>query len=151
MNFIQKGKRQLIIFSVVLLVLALGFFAGGIALIVSGAMDVAAADSAFKIVLKIVFGIVFILIGVVGVILGIIMIWTGCNIKAKYGNIAELNSLNGTINMKKCPKCGAAIAENDDFCGICGNHLEIFVKCPNCQKETDANKKHCTHCGNKLN
>ena len=150
MNIIQKGKKQLIIISVILLILALGFFAGGVVLIVSGAMDIAAAMEAFRIVLKLVFGVVLILIGIIGTILGIIMLWTGGTIKAKFGNIAEINTLNGTVNMKKCPKCGSAIVENDDFCGVCGNHLGQNVVCPKCKKETDAAKKHCTHCGEKI-
>ena len=150
MNIIQKGKRQLIILSVIILILALGFFAGGVVLIVSGAMDIAAAQEAFKIVLKLVFGVVMVLIGIVGLILGIVMVWTGGAIKAKFGNIAELNTLNGTVNMKKCPTCGAAIMENDDFCGVCGKRLEQIVVCPNCKKETDSSKKHCTHCGEKI-
>ena len=151
MNIIQKGKRQLIWLSVILLILAVGFFAGGVVLVVSGAMDIAAAGDVFKIVIKFVFGVVLIILGLLGITLGIVMIWTGGAIKAKFGNIAELNTLNGTVNMKKCPKCGAAIAKDDDFCGVCGKHLEEKIKCPNCKKQTEASKKHCTHCGEKLN
>ncbi len=150
MNIIQKGKRQLIALSVIILILAVGFFAGGVVLIVSGAMDIAASLEVFKIVMKFVFGVILIMIGLIGIVLGIIMVWTGGSIKAKFGNIAEINQFNGTVNMKKCPKCGAAIAENDDFCGVCGNHLASTIKCPYCEKETDAGKKHCTHCGEKL-
>ncbi len=118
-------------------------------MIVSGAMDIANGD-VLKIVLKFVFGVVLFLIGAIGLTLGIIMIWTGGAIKAKFGNIAELNTLNGTVNMKKCPKCGSQIAEKDDFCGVCGKHLEENIKCPSCGKETESSKKYCSHCGKKI-
>lgn len=150
MNIIQKGKRQLIILSVVVLILALGFLAGGIVLIVSGSFDISNSASIAIIIVKFLFGVIFTIIGLLGLCLGVVMVWTGGTIKAKFGNIAEMSKLNGTVNMKKCKKCGAAVSEHDDFCGICGFHLNELIKCPNCGKETDTNKKHCTHCGQKL-
>ncbi len=150
MNIIQKGKRQLIILSIIILILSIGFIAGAVVLIVSGAMDIAASKDVLKIVLKMVFGVILFFVGAVGLALGIIMLWTGGSIKAKFGNIAELNTLNGTVNMKKCPKCGSQIAENDDFCGVCGKHLEENIKCPHCGKQTESGKKYCVHCGKKI-
>ena len=149
MNVIEKGKKQLIWLSVIIIIVSLAFFAGGVVLIVSGAMDIAEAASVVGIVLKMVFGVVLILLGCIGLGAGIIMIWTGGAIKAKYGSIMEGNLGFGTVNMQKCPKCGSQIKGDEKFCGICGYNFEKS-KCPNCGEEVEKDKKYCTKCGEKI-
>ncbi|MBR1925477.1 MAG: zinc ribbon domain-containing protein [Clostridia bacterium] len=149
MNVIEKGKKQLIGLSVTIIVVSLAFLAGGVFLIVSGAIGISESAYAVGIVLKMVFGVILILLGIVGLGAGIVMVWTGGAIKAKYGSIMEGNLGFGTVNMQKCPKCGSQIKEDEKFCGICGYHFEK-PKCPNCGEEVDQDKKYCTNCGEKM-
>ncbi len=116
MNRIEKGKKQLIWLSIIVLVVSIGILAGGIALIVSGANAIVDAD-VLSIVLQIVGGSIMSMAGLVGVVLAIVMVWTGGSLRATRGNIAEDNSLaKGTINMEKCQKCGCETKNHKHTC-----------------------------------
>ncbi len=49
-----------------------------------------------------------------------------------------------------CRKCGAVLKENDKFCSVCGNRVEIGKKCPKCFAENPDDAKFCSSCGEKL-
>jgi len=147
MNRIEKGKKQLIWLSVLVLVLSVGIITGGVFLIVSGATDIyGGGTTAISIVLKIVGGTVLFCGGGVGLALGIMMLWTGGVLKATQGSIAEDNLGIGTVNMMKCSKCGCEAKAGETFCGSCGNPLSKTKKCE-CGTENTADKKFCSKCG----
>lgn len=149
MNIIQKGKRQLIWLGVIVLILALAFLGGGIALIVAGAGAI--AESAITVgVFEIIFGVVAILLGMIGAILAVVFLWTAGAMKATQGNISEDNLGIGTINMIKCPNCGTAVKDGEEFCSNCGKSLKKTKTCPHCNAEIPADAKHCNKCGQEV-
>ncbi len=150
MNIIQKGKRQLMILSIVLLVIGLGLFGGGIALFVSGCIGISAGVEVVIIVLKMVGGALMFALGALAIVVAIIMLWTGGAVKAFSGSLAEGNLAMGTANMIKCPKCGSQVKEGDEVCGNCGKSLKKTKVCKECGTENPSNKKYCSNCGKEL-
>lgn len=51
---------------------------------------------------------------------------------------------------KKCPKCGAELADDAQFCVNCGAKQEAFLKCPKCGHINKADSGFCTECGTRL-
>lgn len=51
---------------------------------------------------------------------------------------------------KKCPKCGAELADDAQFCVNCGAKQEDFLKCPKCGHINKADSEFCTECGTRL-
>ena len=49
--------------------------------------------------------------------------------------------------MPVCPKCGAAIGENDIYCAGCGAKLHRV--CPHCHAVMPLTAKFCSECGTK--
>lgn len=49
-----------------------------------------------------------------------------------------------------CRKCGTTLKENDKFCSVCGNRVEIAKKCPKCFAENPEDAKFCSSCGEKF-
>jgi hypothetical protein len=52
--------------------------------------------------------------------------------------------------MKKCTKCGTAVAPTAKFCGECGAKIERKKYCPECGTEVKPEQKFCTECGTSL-
>lgn len=51
---------------------------------------------------------------------------------------------------KKCPKCGAELADDAQFCVNCGAKQETVLKCPKCGHINKADSEFCTACGTRL-
>jgi ribosomal protein L40E len=51
---------------------------------------------------------------------------------------------------KKCPKCGAELADDAQFCVNCGAKQEAILKCPKCGHINKADSEFCTECGARL-
>lgn len=51
-------------------------------------------------------------------------------------------------NERKCPQCGAVVAEDSRFCASCGATLAKF--CPSCGKPVTGGGKFCAACGASL-
>lgn len=67
-----------------------------------------------------------------------------------------------SLKGRKCPNCGAALAEGTKFCGSCGTAVsepqkqeeakdsETIIRCPNCGSICEKGTKFCGSCGAKL-
>lgn len=70
------------------------------------------------------------------------------------GNGKFCNNCGASLEQKKCPKCGAVIAQGKKFCGECGapveNSLNKSGKCSKCGAENEPGTKFCGECGAQL-
>ena len=66
------------------------------------------------------------------------------------GNGKFCNNCGASLEQKKCPKCGAVVAQGMKFCGECGAPINTSAVCPNCGKENEPGTKFCGECGTKL-
>ena len=122
MNTIEKQKRALIILGVVVITLAVLSLVFGIILTVSGAKNLSETIN----IIKLVFGILLILVSFPFGWASIKYIWVGCYLKATQGSIKEGNIAKegGTVNMKKCDKCGTEIKDGETACSNCGKEIK---------------------------
>ena len=148
MNKIITGKKSLVAVSIAIIVLSLLLTGGAIALIVYGA-GLTATNLATGIIL-IVLGALLTILFLGGAVFGCVVFFTGKAVVATNGNIAEDQSLKGTVNMVKCSNCGNAVTEGEKFCGKCGKSLEEFKKCEKCETLNKQDSQVCTACGEKL-
>lgn len=118
-NRIEKGKRTLVGLGIVLSVLALALFAGGIFLFMLGAK----ADSLVTTIIMIIVGIVMICVSVVGILASIRFIWVGGSLVATKGSTSQDNIAKGSMNVVKCPKCGCTNTIDAKECANCKEPL----------------------------
>lgn len=118
MNSIQKQKGALIGLGVVLLVLSFLSAIFGVILIVSGSANLSSASG----IIKLVFGIILSLLTFAFCPAGVKCVWVGSALKATKGSIKQGNIAKegGTVNMKKCDKCGTEIKDGETVCSNCG-------------------------------
>ncbi len=122
MNSIQKQKGWLVGISIAMIVLGAVALVGGIILLVSGIPAIPAVAG----ILKVVFGGLLVLFGLVSMPLGIRWAWVGLALSATKGSIKQGNIAKegGTVNMKKCDKCGTERKEGEEVCSNCGKKFE---------------------------
>ncbi len=113
MNRIEKGKKGLSTFGIILIVLAVLTFALGVLGIVFGALNL-------KIGL-IIAGVLGVLLCGFFIVYGVIFVWTSRALVATNGSIAEDNLGIGTVNQEKCQKCGMPL---DPETKQCPNHKD---------------------------
>ena len=122
MNTIKKQKGLLIGLGIFALVASILLLVFGILLTVKGA----GSTDTTKGIVKLIFGIIMIVLTFPVGFVGIKYVWVGCYMTAtegsiKMGNIAKEG---GTVNMKKCDKCGTERKEGETECSNCGKHFE---------------------------
>jgi len=142
LNKIQKGKRNLIILGITLLVLSILCGVGGVLCTVF-------SEARWWMIL---IALVLYALGILGLIVSITFIWVGRAMTATIGNIKEGNIPleNGTINAHRCNNCGADLAEDDEFCKECGRPTSNTKKCAKCNAKNAIDAKICTKCGEKF-
>ena len=113
MNKIEKGKRGLSAFGIVLIVLAVIFGVLGVLGVVFGSLKIN--------VWLIVGGVIGLILSAFAIIYGVTFAWTASALVATKGNIAEDNLGIGTVNQEKCQKCGMPL---DPETHKCPNHTE---------------------------
>ena len=69
--------------------------------------DISVIESLCGGIVLIVVGSLLSLLFLSGIVYGFIMYFTGKSLVALNGSIAEDNLAKGTVNMVKCPNCGA--------------------------------------------
>lgn len=111
MNRIEKGKKGLSTFGIVLVVLSVIIGVLGILGIVFGAIKTN--------ILLIVFGVVGVVLCGFAIAYGVMFVWTASALVATQGSIAEDNLGIGTVNQEKCQKCGMPL---DPQTHECPNH-----------------------------
>lgn len=149
MNKIEKGKRSVITIGVCALILALASIVGAVFVILDGVKSVAIQANVSNI-FELVGGAILVVVAFLLIYCGIYFVWVGATLKAIDGSVAEANLSKGTVNMKKCSKCGSEVGEGDEVCANCGCSLKETKKCPKCDAEVKADAKHCTKCGEEL-
>ena len=141
---LKYGKKELTIVSVIVTVLSVALLAGGIALIVLGALN---PDGAWQIVWRVLLGVVMLVLG--GVLLGVgltMFAVTRSMLNFNEGNVADGNRAVGTLNVRKCEKCGTKLSDDASFCKHCGEPVELSV-CESCGKPIHKDAKFCEECG----
>lgn len=143
-----KGqKRALTGFSLAIAVIGLLAIIGGIILVIFGSKNIIDSNHLTG-GLQLGFGIALIILGGSVGVIGLYMFFVGLAVKATNGSIAQGNvAKNGTINMKKCPNCGAEIKDGDEFCTTCGKSLSDKLVCPKCGATNMSENKKCSACG----
>ena len=142
----KYGRKQLIAFAIVVLILSLAVLGGGIALVVFGSMSTEVG----QIVWKVIVGALMILLGLAFSGLSITMLSTGISmLKINEGNVKDGNRAKGTVNIVKCDKCGEELPDNATFCSKCGTPVDGMIKCE-CGAINKIDAQYCTSCGKKL-
>ena len=118
MNTIQKQKGGLIGISVFMIIIAILLVKFGIILTISGAGAITQASG----IIKLVFGVLMIVLSIPCAIFGIRFIWVGFALTATQGSIKMGNIAKdgGTVNMRKCDKCGTELKDGENVCSNCG-------------------------------
>ena len=145
MNKIEKGKKTLIIFGAVGILLSILAICFGVVLIVNGIKDLASAGG----IISLVFGIILCLLFPVLIVFGIYLCIMGMSVKAVNGSIKQDNLGSGTVNMNKCSNCGVEVKEGQNFCPECGKSL-LTTKTCECGAENPTEAKVCVKCGKKF-
>ena len=140
----KYGKKELTIVSIVVLVLSIAIFAGGVTLVVLGALN---PNGAWQIIWRVLLGAILLIIG--GVLFGVgvtMFAVTRSMLNFDSGNVADGNRAIGTINVRKCEKCGKKLSDDASFCSDCGEPVELSV-CESCGKPIPQDAKFCEDCG----
>ena len=53
--------------------------------------------------------------------------------------------------MRRCPNCGALIADDSRFCAECGKEVTQGNVCPHCGASVGEGDAFCQNCGKSLN
>ena len=122
MNSIKKQKSMLIGLGVLFVVISVLFLVFGILLTLTGIKNISNAIG----IVKLVFGILMIILFVPAGWTGIKFIWVGSVLTATIGSIKQANIAKegGTVNMKKCDKCGTEIKDGETECSNCGKPVK---------------------------
>lgn len=140
----KLGKRELTITSIIVIILSIALLAGGITLIVLGAIN---PDGAWQIVWRILVGILLLALGGILVGVGITMFAvTRSMLDIDEGNVADGNRAIGTVNVLKCEKCGTKLDDKAKFCKNCGEAVELNV-CEVCGTPIAKDSRFCEECG----
>ena len=142
----KYGRKHLMIFAIVALILSLGLLGGGIAMIVVGATSGVLAS----IIWMSIVGAIMIILGILFAIFSIVMLATSISmIKVEQGSVKDGNRAFGTVNVLKCDKCGEELPDNATFCSKCGISVEGIIKC-DCGAVNKVDAEYCIQCGKKL-
>lgn len=122
-NKIEKQRTALRAIGIV--ALALGFLGavGGIIMTVFGIIGLVNSNNLVGDILLLVFGVLLLIGGVLAVVWAFTATWVGFSIKATQGSIAEGDLSKGTVNGKKCPKCGCTNTPDATECTSCHTPL----------------------------
>ena len=140
------GKKQLVIASIIVIVLAIAGVVGGIALFVLGVR----VDGIWSKIWRIVLGIVLFLIGSMFGYAGFMSLFTSISmIKTNEMNVKDGNRAKGTLNILKCDKCGYENEDNAQFCKNCGASMQDYIECE-CGTRNPTDAEFCSNCGKKI-
>ena len=144
---IRYGKKALIIVGIVVMVLSLAAFVGGILLIVFGSLN---PNGAWEIIWRVVLGSMMVIFGAIFFCIAVSMLSiTRTMMPSGEGSVADGNRSIGTANVKLCPKCGAKLDKDAKFCQKCGEKLELDF-CPNCGHPISKGSAFCDKCGKEI-
>lgn len=144
----NRGRTQLMIVAIVVCLISLAMFVGGIVLIVNGCMT----SGVWSIIWRVALGILLVVFGGIFGWVAIMMLATAFTmIKNGQGSVADAtNTAVGTVGVTKCEKCGTQLDEKDGFCPKCGKSSAQHVNCPKCGAVNKASDEFCTKCGGVL-
>ena len=122
MNTIKKQKNMLICLAIVLLLLGVGCAVFGVLMLIKGIANAGDVTG----ILRIIFASLLLILFIMLTLIGIRWLWVGTALKATEGSIKEGNIAKegGTMNMKKCDKCGTELKDGETVCSNCGKKFE---------------------------
>ena len=125
-NKIQKQKGVLVTLGIVEILIGILFVIFGIILVVHGIQGVTKDSNPNLVmdIIRIVGGAVMTLFGCSCTLYGGRTLWISLAVRATKGSIAETNIGKGTVNGKKCPKCGCTNTPDSTKCTSCGADLD---------------------------
>ena len=147
---ITTQKRMLIGLCIASVLFGIGIIIGGIALIVTRVTALLNEENVAICSILILLGALLAIFFLVLIGFGVYWLLVACAMKATNGSIKDGNQGNGTLNMKKCPYCGAEIEGNETFCPNCAHSLSDTKLCPKCGATNKADNNNCTVCGAEL-
>lgn len=97
--------------------------------------------------------------GMMGAGIGLGMgVGLGGAVGAQFGGIAKEINVNSSVNIKKCPRCGAEMDAGKRFCADCGNDTQnekerekLTLLCSACGAGHETKMSFCPVCGKKYN
>lgn len=124
MNKIEKQKGGLLGLGIASLIGSVIVIALGVVLIIGGALNLAENVPTAGIIM-LVFGGICCILFFATLIFGIYAVWVSVSLKATQGSIKEGNIAKegGTVNMRKCDKCGTELKDGETVCSNCGKEF----------------------------
>ena len=126
MNKIQRQKGGLLIFGIIAFIVSILFVVFGILLLVKGIGNVG-DDATLAIgIIKIVLGAIMCLLFFPSISFAIYAVSITLAMKATKGSIKMDNIAKegGTVNMRKCDKCGTELKDGETVCSNCGKEFK---------------------------
>ena len=121
MNTIKRQKALLMGLGIGALVLSVLCAVFGTILLINGITAIPEASG----VIKTVFGGMLLALFLALIGFGIRWTWVAIALKATEGSIKEGNiaKQGGTVNMRKCDKCGTELLDGETVCSNCGKQF----------------------------
>lgn len=135
----RYGKTALVLFSLILIALAVGCAIGGVA--------------AYKYIAHWSKYIIIVGAGVVGFALfvfGVYVFLFTFSMISSWKSVRDGNKSIGVKDVRLCDKCGRQISKSAQFCEHCGEKQNSGLgmkSCPKCKTKNSALAKYCEKCG----
>lgn len=143
---LQTNKTHLKVFSVIILILAIGAIVGSVFLFI-GVSGKFASGATTGGVLSIIFGVILAILGLIGLLFSIVALFVSAGMINTKGSVRDGNRAIGTDNANLCSKCGRVLAKDDAFCKGCGEPASDKMKCKNCGAIISKEAQFCVKCG----
>lgn len=150
MNRMEKGKRNLIILSLIMSALSIGLIVLSVFLIIWGARGISAGSGLGLRIIEILGGALLIVLSLSVLSVSVLFLITGKSLKATKGSIKEDNLAKGTVNVVLCEKCGKELSPDAQFCTKCGESVSSRVTCRHCSAVCEKDGTFCPKCGKAL-
>lgn len=135
----RYGKTALVLFSLVLIALAVGS-------VIGGAIAVIKMDHGAKYAIAVgacVFALISFAVGLYIFLFSFSMI-------SSWKSVRDGNKSIGVKDVRLCDKCGRRISKSAEFCEHCGEKQNSGLgmkSCPKCKTKNSALAKFCEKCG----
>ena len=126
MNKIQRQKGGLLALGIIAFVVAILFVVFGVLLLVKGIGNVADNATLAVGIIKIVVGAIMCLLFFPTIIFAVYAVSITLAMKATMGSIkmGNIAKEGGTVNMRKCDKCGTELKDGETVCSNCGKEFK---------------------------
>lgn len=138
----KYGKLTFILFSLVVIALAVASVYGGIYAVIN-------MTHWAKYIIVVVASLVGLCLG----FFGIFMFAISFSMINHSKSVRDVNSSKGVSGVNLCDKCGRPIDKKAEYCNHCGASQEsnFEIQCPECKTKNPATAEFCSKCGAKFN